>query len=505
MNKATAFDNEKYIKDQTAKILERVEKFDNKLYLEFGGKLLFDYHASRVLPGYDPNIKMRLLQELKDKADIILCIYAGDIERKKMRADFGITYDSDAMKLIDDLRGWGINVLGVVITRYENQPATKQFKAKLERRNIQVYTHYYTEGYPTDIDLIVSEKGYGVNEYIESDKPLVIVTGPGPGSGKLATCLSQVYHDHTRGINAGYAKFETFPIWNLPLKHPVNIAYEAATADIRDFNMIDPFHLEAYDEKTVNYNRDVEVFPVLRRILKKIRSGETIYESPTDMGVNSVGFAITDDERACEAAKQEVIRRYFRYKCEYAMGLADKETVQRVELLMDDFDLDVGYRTVLQPARDAAVEAQERDKGNEGIYCGAAIELRDGTIVTGNNSAQLHAASSLILYAVKHLAGIPEQIKLLPPNILGSVENLKTEVLDEKNISLDVVETLIALSISATTNPAAQLAMERLTELRGCEAHITHIPTPGDEAGLRRLGVNLTSDPNFSTKDLFIY
>ncbi len=505
METETAFDNEKYIKEQTSKILERVKKFDNKLYLEFGGKLLFDYHASRVLPGYDPNIKMRLLQALKDKADILLCIYAGDIERKKMRADFGITYDSDAMKLIDDLRGWGINVLGVVITRYENQPATKQFKAKLERRNIRVYTHKYTKGYPTNVDLIVSDEGYGANEYIETDKPLVIVTGPGPGSGKLATCLSQVYHDHTRGSYSGYAKFETFPIWNLPLKHPVNIAYEAATADIKDFNMIDPFHLEAYNEKTVNYNRDVEVFPVLRRILKKIRSGETIYESPTDMGVNRVGFAITDDEITQEAAKQEVIRRYFRYRCEYAMGLTDMGTVQRVELLINDFDLDLAYRKVLEPARDAAVDAQTRDKGNEGIYCGAAIALKDGTIVTGNNSAQLHAASSLILHAVKHLAEIPEKIKLLPSNILESVKNLKTEVLNEKNISLDVVETLIALSISATTNPAAKLAMEKLTELQGCEVHITHIPTPGDEAGLRRLGVNLTSDPNFSTKDLFIY
>jgi len=480
----TAFDNEKYIKEQTSEILERVKKFDNKLYLEFGGKLLFDFHASRVLPGYDPNIKMRLLQALKDKADILLCIYAGDIERKKMRADFGITYDSDAMKLIDDLRGWGINVLGVVITRYENQPATNQFKVKLERRKIRVYTHQYTKGYPTDVDLIVSDEGYGANEYIETDKPLIIVTGPGPGSGKLATCLSQVYHDHTRGTYSGYAKFETFPIWNLPLKHPVNMAYEAATADIRDFNMIDPFHLEAYNEKAVNYNRDVEVFPVLRRILRKIRGGETVYESPTDMGVNRAGFAITDDEITQEAAKQEVIRRYFRYRCEYAMGLTDKETVQRVELLIEDFDLDLTYRKVLDPARNAAIDAQDRDKGNEGIYCGAAIALRDGTIVTGNNSAQLHAASSLILHAVKHLAGIPKKIKLLPPNIVESVRNLKTEILNEKNLSLDMVETLIALSISATTNPAAQLAMEKLTELQGCEVHITHIPTPGDASVL---------------------
>jgi uncharacterized protein (UPF0371 family) len=323
-----AFDNEKYIAEQTSEILERVNKFGDKLYLEFGGKLLFDYHASRVLPGYDPNIKMRLLQDLKEKADILLCIYAGDIERKKIRADFGITYDSEALKLIDDLRGWGINVLGVVITRYNSQPASKLFKNKLERRNIKVYTHQYTKGYPTNVDLIVSDEGYGANEYIETEKPLVIVTGPGPGSGKLATCLSQVYHDYKRGINSGYAKFETFPIWNLPIKHPVNIAYEAATADIKDFNLIDPFHLEAHNEKAVNYNRDVEVFPILKRILKKISGGESFYQSPTDMGVNRAGFAITDDALIREAAKQEVIRRYFRYRCEYVMGLTNKETVQ---------------------------------------------------------------------------------------------------------------------------------------------------------------------------------
>ena len=499
-----AFDNDKYMKEQTGEILDRVKRFDDKLYLEFGGKLLFDYHASRVLPGYDPNIKMRLLQELKDNADILLCIYAGDIERKKMRADFGITYDSDALKLIDDLRGWGITVLGVVITRFENQPSALQFKTKLERRKIKVYTHQFTKGYPTDVDLIVSDEGYGANEYIETEKPLVVVTGPGPGSGKLATCLSQVYHDHKRGIGAGYAKFETFPIWNLPLRHPVNVAYEAATADIRDFNLIDPFHLEAYDKKSVNYNRDVEVFPVVKRILNKIRGGESLYKSPTDMGVNRAGFAITDERMTEEASKQETLRRYFRYRCEYAMGLTDWGTVQRVELLIKNFGLELNYRGVVEPAREASLDAQKREKGNEGIYCGAAISLKDGTIVTGNNSPRLHAASSLILHAVKHLAGIPEKIKLLPPYIIESVRNLKTEVLNEKSLSLDLLETLIALSISATTNSAAQIAMEKLNELRGCEVHMTHIPTPGDEAGLRRLGVNLTSDPNFSTKDLFI-
>jgi uncharacterized protein (UPF0371 family) len=498
------FDNERYIREQTSEIVERIKRFDNKLYLEFGGKLLYDYHAARVLPGYDPNIKLRLLQALKDKADILLCIYAGDIERKKIRADFGITYDSDALKLIDDLRGWGIEVAGVVITRFDNQPAASLFRNKLERRHIKVYTHRFTKGYPTDVELIVSDEGYGANDHIVTEKPLVVVTGPGPGSGKLATCLSQLYHDYRRGIKSGYAKFETFPIWNLSLKHPVNIAYEAATADIRDFNLIDPFHLEAYDKKAVNYNRDVEIFPVLKRILEKITGGESFYKSPTDMGVNRCGFAITDDEVVREAAKQEVIRRYFRYRCEYAMGFADKGTVQRVELFVKDFNLEPEYRSVVEPAREAAIEEEQMNGGSEGIYCGAAMALKDGTIVTGSNSPLMHAASSLVLHAIKHLAGIPDKIKLLPPYITDSVRNLKTEMLNEKTLSLDLVETLISLSISATTNPAAQLAMEKLRELRGCEVHITHIPTPGDEAGLRRLGVNLTSDPNFSTNNLFV-
>jgi uncharacterized protein (UPF0371 family) len=504
MRRKTGFDNEKYIQEQTVEILERVRRFDNKLYLEFGGKLLYDYHAARVLPGYDPNVKMRLIRELKGKADILLCIYAGDIERKKIRADFGITYDSDALKLIDELRTWDIEVLGVVITRFDNQPSANLFKNKLERRNIRVFTHRYTKGYPTDVELIVSDEGYGANEYIRTDKPLVIVTGPGPGSGKLATCLSQLYHDYRRNVKSGYAKFETFPIWNLPLKHPVNVAYEAATADIRDFNLIDPFHLETYGKIAVNYNRDVEVFPVLKRILEKITGGESFYQSPTDMGVNRAGYAITDDEVTKEASKQEIIRRYFRYRCEYAMGFADRETVQRVELFIKDFNLKPEDRKVVEPARDAARDAQRQNKGNEGIYCGAAIELPNGTVVTGNNSPLMHAASSVIIHAIKHLADIPGKIKLLPAFITESVKNLKTEILNEKSVSLDMEEALIALSISATTNPAAQLAMEKLKDLRNCEIHMTHIPTPGDEAGLRRLGVNLTSDPNFSSKDLFI-
>ena len=505
MNSEIGFDNERYIKEQAKEILQRVERFNNKLYLEFGGKLLYDYHAARVLPGYDPNVKMRLLHELKDKADIILCIYAGDIERKKIRADFGITYDSDAMKLIDDLKPWGIDVLGVVITRFEGQPAANLFKNKLERRGIKVYTHRFTKGYPTDIDLIVSDEGYGANTYIESKKPLVIITGPGPGSGKLATSLSQLYHDYHRGVKAGYAKFETFPIWNIPLMHPVNIAYEAATADIRDFNLIDPFHLEAYGKASVNYNRDVEVFPVLRRILEKITGGESFYKSPTDMGVNRAGFAIVDDDVVKEASRQEVIRRYFRYQCEYVMGFADKETVQRVELLIKGFGITPEHRSVVVPSRNTASEAQsDETKGNDGIYCGAAIELKDGTIITGSNSPMMHAASSLILKAIKHLAEIPVKLELLPTNIIESIRNFKTEILKEKSVSLDLEEALVSLSISTIGNPAARLALEKIKDLKGCEVHMTHIPTPGDEAGLRRLGVNVTSDPNFATNNLFI-
>jgi uncharacterized protein (UPF0371 family) len=505
MGDKIGFDNERYIEEQTNSILKRVERFNNKLYLEFGGKLLYDYHAARVLPGYDPNVKMRLLHELKDKADIVLCIYAGDIERKKIRADFGITYDADAMKLIDDLKHWGVNVLGIVITRFEGQPAATLFKNKLERRGIKVFKHLYTKGYPTDIDLIVSDEGYGANDYIETDKPLVIVTGPGPGSGKLATCLSQMYHDYKKGIQSGYAKFETFPIWNIPLKHPANIAYEAATADIRDFNLIDPFHLEAYGDASVNYNRDVEVFPVLKRILEKITGKDSLYRSPTDMGVNRCGFAITDDNLVQEASMQEVIRRYFRYQCEYVMGFSDKETVQRVELFIKDFNLSPEDRSVVDPARKAALEAQSsEDKGNDGIFCGAAIELKDGTIITGSNSPLMHAASSLVLRAIKHLAEIPPKIELLPVNITDSVRNFKTEILNEKSVSLDLEEALVALSISATTNPAAQLAIEKVKDLKGCEVHMTHIPTPGDEAGLRRIGVNVTSDPDFATNNLYI-
>ena len=503
MKQTKGFDNEKYLAEQTSSILDRLERSDNRLYLEFGGKLLFDYHAARVLPGYDPNIKMRLLQKLKDKADIILCIYAGDIEKKKLRADFGITYDVDALKLLDDLREWGLNILGVVITRFDNQASAIMFKNKLERRDIQVILHPYTPGYPTDVDLIVSKDGYGSNAYLSSEKPLIVVTGPGPGSGKLSTCLSQMYHDFLHGIKPGYSKFETFPIWDLPLKHPVNVAYEAATADIKDFNLIDPFHLEAYKKPSVNYNRDVEIFPILKRILEKITKVESIYKSPTDMGVNCASSGILDDSVVMEAARQEVIRRYFRYSCEYVMGYTDKDTVQRVELLMKDLDVNQEHRKVVGFARKSAVEALQKEKGNKGIFCGAAIELKDGSIVTGNNSSLMHAASSLMLKTIKHLAGIPEKIPLLSPNIIEAVGTLKRDILQSKNVSMDLEETMISLSIAAATNPTAQLALEKLKELEGCEVHITHIPTPGDETGLRRLGVNLTSEPNFSTKNLF--
>jgi len=504
MVKNIGFNNKKYLREQTAEILKRVKLFNNKLYLEFGGKLLFDYHAARVLPGYDPNVKMRLLQELKDKAEILLCIYAGDIERKKLRADFGITYDVDALKLIDDIRDWGLKILGVVITRFDNQPAAKIFKNKLERRSIKVYTHRFTKGYPTDIDLIVSDQGYGVNEYIPSQKPLVVVTGPGPGSGKLATCLSQMYHDYKQGIKSGYAKFETFPIRDLPLKHPVNVAYEAATADIGDFNLIDPFHLESYGKASVNYNRDVEVFPVLKRILERLTGAQSVYKSPTDMGVNRASLGIMKDKAIREAAKQEVIRRYFRYSCEYIMGFVEKDIVQRVELLMKDLNIKPEDRRVVEPARQAARDAQQREKGNRGIFCGASLELHDGSIMTGKNSPLMHAASSLVLNAIKKLAGIPDKIPLLSSSIIESIGTLKKEILQSKTVSLDLEETLISLSISAATNPTAQLSLNKLKELRGCEVHMTHIPTPGDEAGLKRLGVNLTSEPNFSTKNLFL-
>jgi len=504
MSLPISFDNDKYLREQTEEILARVARFNDKLYLEFGGKLLFDYHAARVLPGFDPNVKMRLLQNLREKTDVILCIFAGDIERKKVRADFGITYDSDALKTIDDFKEWGIDINAVVVTRYANQPSAKAFKNQLERRGIRVYTHKFTKGYPTDIDLIVSDEGYGANEFIETNRPIVIVTGPGPGSGKLATCLSQLYHEYRHGVKAGYAKFETFPIWNLPLLHKVNVAYEAATADLKDVNLIDHHHLEAYNVKTVNYNRDIEAFPLLKRILEKISGEESPYKSPTDMGVNRAGFGIVDDSVVQAAAHQEIIRRYFRCACEYAMGIVDREVLERSELIMKNIGASVEQRRVVLPAREAAMKACEEWPSGDGVFCGAAIEMHDGSILTGHNSPLMHAAASLVLNAAKHLAGLPEKLDLLPQNVMNSLQHLKKEILKGKMVSLDVEETLIALSISAISNPAAQMAVEHLKEMDGCEVHLTHIPTPGDEAGLRKLGVNLTSDPDFSSKSLFI-
>jgi len=501
------FDNDKYLKEQTAAILDRVKKSGNKLYLEFGGKLCYDYHAARVLPGYDPNVKIRLLQQLKNKIDIVLSIYAGDIEKGRVRGDFGITYDAATFKLIDDLRKWGLDILAVVITRFNNQSSAVIFKNKLERRGVKVYLHYPIEGYPTNIDLIASDNGFGKNDYIETKNPIVVVTGPGPNSGKLATCLSQLYQEHKRGINAGYAKFETFPIWNIPLKHPVNVAYEAATADIQDFNLVDPFHLAKYNETAINYNRDVESFPILKLILTKILNNNAslpMYNSPTDMGVNRAGFGIIDDKAVQEAAKQELIRRYFRYNSEYVLGIEKKETVERATLLMEGMGVKVTDRPVVEIARKAADEAEKQGKGFEGIYCGAAIELKSGQLVTGKNSPLMHAASSLILNAVKVLGNIPDEILLLSPHIINQISRLKEGILGRDAESLDLEETLIALSISATTNHTAEIAMNKLKELKGCEIHMTHIPTPGDEAGLKMLGVNITSDGKFSSRNLFV-
>ncbi len=500
---AHPFDSDKYLDEQSACIVERSKRF-GKLYLEFGGKLVCDFHAARILPGFDPNAKVRLLRALRDQVEIVLCIHAGDIERKKMRADFGVTYDVDALRLIDDLRERDLPVTAVVFTRFDDQPAVRPFRNRLERAGLRTYAHRSTPGYPTDVDVIVSDEGCGAHERIETTRPIVVVTGPGPGSGKMATCLSQLYHEHRRGVACGFAKFETFPIWNLPLKHPVNIAYEAATADLGDVNMVDSFHLEAYGVAAVSYNRDMEIFPVLQRILERITGSASAYRSPTDMGVNRAGFAIVDDAAVREASVQEAVRRHLRARCEYRLGLAEKETVQRTELLMKELGVGVERRSVTVPARHAALEAREKGKGHDAVYCGAAMELPDGTVVTGCNSPLMHAASSLVLNAVKVLAGIPDPLHVLAPNVLESIATLKSGIFNGKTPSLDLEETLIALSVSATMNPSAQMAMNALKTLRGCEMHITHMPTPGDEAGLRRLGVNVTSEPEFAGKNLMV-
>ena len=504
-----AFDNEIYIKEQTTFIRDRMRKAEGRLYLEFGGKLLNDFHAARVLPGYDPNIKVRLLKELERDADILLCIHAGAIEQRKIRADYGITYDADAMKLIDDLAEQELSVSAVVITRWEGQRQARAFKTKLENRGIKVYTHSPTKGYPTDVDRIVSEEGYGENPRIAVSKPLVVVTGPGPGSGKMATCLSQVYHDCRQGSAAMYAKFETFPVWNLPLKHPVNIAYEAATLDLKDFNLIDPFHLEAAGEAAVNYNRDVESFPILQAILKRITGSRQMYRSPTEMGVNRVGFAIIDDATAREAAKQEIVYRHFRTSCEYMMGVADTEALNKAERLLQEVEISPEYRSVVTPARETAQKTAERFDAKDGIVegltiCGAALELPSGEIITGKNSPLLHAATAAIINSLKTLAGVPDSIHLLSPLVIESIAGFKRGVGGGKHPSLDVDEALIALAISSALTPMVKACMDELHQIRGCRMHLTHIPSPGDEAGLRRIGVNLTADPVYATKRFFL-
>ena len=499
------FDNEKYLSEQSEEIRRRAAKY-GKLYLEFGGKLMNDMHAARCLPGYDPNVKLRLLQSLADQAEIILCIYAGDIEHKKMRADFGISYADDALKLIDDLKRLGLLFRGVVITRYTGQVAAQQFRQRLENRGIKVFFHYVTQGYPADVETIVSEAGYGKNEYVPTERPIVVVTAPGPGSGKFATCLSQIYHEHRHGKKAAYSKFETFPVWNMPLEHPLNVAYEAATIDLKDCNMIDPYHLQAYGKTTVNYNRDVDAFPLLRAIWEKMTGGECPYKSPTDMGVNRIGFGIIDDEVVREASKQEVIRRAFRYMTDFALGTTDRDSVARADSLMQKLGLKPEDRIPVEAARQAAQNAKEAGKVKAGgnIVSGAAIQLKDGRIITGRNSDEMHAAAAMMLNAVKELAGIPAQIPLIAPNVIQSIAHMKHDILKGGYTSLNLDEALIGLAISCTTNPAAQIATEKLNELRGCEVHMTHIVTPGDEAGLRRLGCRFTSDPYFASNALFM-
>ena len=499
------FDNEKYLSEQSEEIRRRAAKY-GKLYLEFGGKLINDFHAARCLPGYDPNVKLRLLQTLKDQAEVILCLFSGDIDRKKMRADFGISYADDALKLIDDLKRLGLLFRGVVITRYTGQVAAQQFRQRLENRGIKVFFHYVTQGYPADVETIVSEAGYGKNEYVPTERPIVVVTAPGPGSGKFATCLSQIYHEYRHGKKAAYSKFETFPVWNMPLEHPLNVAYEAATIDLKDCNMIDPYHLQAYGKTTVNYNRDVDAFPLLRAIWEKMTGGECPYKSPTDMGVNRIGFGIVDDAVVQEASKQEVIRRAFRYMTDFALGTTDRDSVARADSLMQKLGLKPEDRIPVEAARQAAQNAKEAGKGKAGgvIVSGAAIQLKDGRIITGRNSDEMHAAAAMMLNAVKELAGIPAQIPLIAPNVIQSIAHMKHDILKGGYTSLNLDEALIGLAISCTTNPAAQIATEKLNELRGCEVHMTHIVTPGDEAGLRRLGCRFTSDPYFASNALFM-
>ncbi|MGL5379732.1 DUF1846 domain-containing protein [Clostridium sp.] len=495
------FDHKKYLEEQSKFILERVNDYD-KLYLEFGGKLMCDLHAKRVLPGFDEDAKIKLLHKLREKVEVIICVYAGDIERNKIRGDFGITYDLEVLRLIDDLRSYELDVNSVVITRYSGQPATTVFINKLERRGIKVYKHEATKGYPTDVDTIVSDEGYGKNPYIETTKEIVVVTAPGPGSGKLATCLSQLYHENKRGNAVGYSKFETFPVWNVPLKHPLNIAYEAATVDLKDVNMIDSFHMDAYGKVAVNYNRDIESFPVLKRIIEKITGEEAVYKSPTDMGVNRVGYGITDDEVVKEASNQEIIRRYFKTACEYKKGYIDKETADRAKLIMEELSLKESDRKVVIPAREHSAKLKLASKKNE-VCPAVALELHDGTILTGRCSDIMDAAAAVILNAIKHLAKIDDEIHLISPVILEPIVNLKSKTLSSINTALTSEEILIALSICAATNPMAQVAMDKLTMLKGCQAHSTTIIAGSDDQTFRKLGIDVTCDAEYPTESLY--
>ena len=492
MNKI-GFDNDKYLKLQSEKIKERIAFFGGKLYLEFGGKLFDDYHASRVLPGFKPDSKINMLCQLKDQAEIVIVISSEDIAKNKVRGDLGISYDVDVLRLIDAFRSYGLYVGSVVLTKFQGQPNVITYQKKLESLGMKVYRHYPIEGYPSDIPFIVSDDGYGKNDYIETTRSLVVITAPGPGSGKMATCLSQLYHEYKRGIKAGYAKYETFPIWNIPLKHPVNLAYEAATADLNDVNMIDPFHLEAYGKTTINYNRDVEVFPVLNAMFEKIM-GESPYKSPTDMGVNMAGFGIVDDEVCREASKQEIIRRYFNTRCQVIQGGADMDQVYKIELLMKQAGITVDDRAVVSQARVKAETTGEP---------AAAMQLPDGRIVTGKTSALLGASSALLLNALNLLAGIDDDAELISPTTIEPIQDLKVNHLGNHNPRLHTDEVLIALSICATTDDRAELAMQQIQSLKGSEVHSSVILSPVDVNVFRKLGVNLTCEPVYQTKKLY--
>ena len=481
------FDNAKYLQMQSQHIRQRLDAFGGKLYLEFGGKLFDDHHAARVLPGFEPDSKLQMLLQLKDQVEMVIVINAGDIEKNKIRGDLGITYDRDVLRLLDIFRSLGLYVSSVVLTRFQEQNVAKAFQARLESLGLKVYHHYDIDGYPSDTARVVSEEGFGRNDYIETTRSLVVVTAPGPGSGKLATCLSQLYHEHRRGITAGYAKFETFPIWNLPLNHPVNLAYEAATADLNDVNMLDPFHLEAYGTTTVNYNRDVEAFPVLVAMFEQILD-TCPYKSPTDMGVNMVGNCIIDDEAVKAASRQEIIRRYYTALCDHKKGKVSDEVVRKLELLLKKANVDLSARKVV-----AAALAKAEQTG----LPAAALELPDGRIVTGKTSNLLGASAALLLNALKTLGGIRDKLHLIAPVVIDPIQKLKVGYLGNRNPRLHTDEVLIALSISAATNPTAELAMEQLSNLRGSEVHSTVILSEVDEMMFKRLGIRVTCEPKF--------